>query len=95
MAMKLAGGCYYGASFLWVSLFCSSQPCGWLTGKIEAKQNFKHKISSHKFSANLTKLSKPSGRPKQCVIRWFLFASVHNNQQKGIQVVFFANCTGE
>jgi len=33
VAMKLPGGSYYGASLLWVSLFGSSQLCGWLTGK--------------------------------------------------------------
>ena len=31
--MKLAGGSYYGASLLWVPLFGSCQPCGWLMGK--------------------------------------------------------------
>jgi len=44
MAMKLAGDSYYGVSLLWVSLFDSSQPCVWLMGKIEALQNFKHKL---------------------------------------------------
>ena len=44
MTMKLAGGSYYGASLLWVSFFGSSWPCSWLTGKIQAKQNFKHKV---------------------------------------------------
>ena len=45
--------------------------------------------SSHNFSANLTKLYRPFGRPKQCVIRWFSFTSV--NAYQGFQVVFFAN----
>ena len=65
--------------------FGSLQPCGWLTGKVEAKKTSNTK-SSHNFAANSTKLSEPSGHPKQCVIRWFWFASVHVNQ-----VFFFAN----
>ena len=72
-------------SLLWVSWFSSSQPCGWLMGKIEAKQNFIHKLLPQIFSEP----SRLSGCPKQCVIRWFSFTSVHDNL--GIQVVLFAN----
>ena len=88
MAIKLTGGSHYGTSLLWVSLFGSFQPCVWLTRKIEALQNFKHKLLPQ-FSASLTKLSRPSGHPKQCVIRWFSFTSVQVYQ--GFQVVFSAN----
>jgi len=50
---KLAGGSHYGASLLWMSLFGSSQPCGWLTGKIEAKQKL-HKQAPPTFFSNLS-----------------------------------------
>ena len=60
-------------------------------------QNNPHKVNdscnciilSHNFWANLTKLYRPFGRLKQCVIRWFSFTSV--NAYQGFQVVFFAN----
>ena len=71
-----------------MSFFGSSQPFFWLTGKSRPNRTL-NTNSSHNFSANLTKLYRPFGHPKQCVIRWFSFTSV--NAYQGFQVVFFAN----
>ena len=89
VAMKFTGGSHCGASLLWVSLFGSSLPYVWLARKIEA-QKTSNTNSSHNFASNLTKLSRPSGSPEQCVISWFSLASTHAYQ--GFQVGFFANC---
>jgi len=83
--MKLAGGSQYATSLLWVSFFGSSQPCAWLTGQIEAQQNFNHKLlpqflgESHQ---TLQALWPPE-------TMWFLFTFV--NAYQGFQVAFFAN----
>ena len=53
MVIKLSGGSGYGASLLWVTLFGSSQPCVWLKRKIEAQQNFKHKLLPQIFRESL------------------------------------------
>jgi len=85
--MKLAGSSYYGASLPWVPIFGISQPCDWLTGKMMPKMISN---SSLNFAVNPSKLGKPTGYLKQCVIRWFSFTSI--NAYQGFQVVFFANC---
>ena len=84
MAIKLTGGSHYVTSLLWVSLFGSSQP----RREISRPNKTSNTNSSHKISANLTKLSRLSCSPKQCVTRWFL-SSDHDYQ--GFQVSFFAN----
>jgi len=65
--MKLAGGSYYSASLLWVPMLGSCQPFGWLAGKLMPKMT-SNRNSSINFAANHSKLAKPTGHPKQCVI---------------------------
>ena len=88
MAVKLAGGSYYGASLLWVPMFGSCQPCGWPMGKLMPKMT-SNRNSSLNFAEIAPNLLTLLDIPNQCVIRWFSFVSV--NAYHGIQVVFLAN----
>ena len=73
--LKLPGGSDYGASILLVPLFRFALPISRLAGKSKPTKTL-NTNSSYNSSSIRSKLSKVTGLPKQCVIRWFSFPSV-------------------